>query len=107
MSPKWSLWLGLTSLVVMVLMAMWVSKLNSDNDFLRLQTDTLNRENLSLSQELAANQAALIQREAEKENLANQNAALVAAINEVYANDPDAENWAATYCPDGIVCLLD
>ena len=65
------------------------------------------RENESMARELEAGRRALEQREAEKERLANENAALVAAINEVYANDPDAKAWADTLCPDGVLdCLL-
>ena len=107
MSLKCILFGTLAVAVVLLLLVMWIGKITADNDYLRLQADGLKRENLSLGLELSANRAAALAREAEKERLARENAALVAAINEVYANDPSAKNWADDLCPDGILCLLD
>ena len=104
---KWVIWAGLCGLVLVLLMALWLTRLEADNDALQFEADSLRRENLALHLELEANQAALTRREAERERLANENAALSAAIREVYVNDQAAKNWANTDCPDGILCLLD
>ena len=107
MINKWLSWAFISSVMIILLMAIWLSKVESDNDLLRLDYDNLSRVNLTQALELEASRAALASREAERERLANENAALVAAINEVYANDPAAKNWADALCPDGILCLLD
>ena len=107
MAIKWTAWAAVTASIILLLLALWITRLEADNELLRFEADSLNRERLALTLELEANRAALLSREAERERLANENAALVAAINEVYANDPAAKNWADALCPDGILCLLD
>ena len=79
----------------------------AENAALKIEASTARAEAAGLERELKLNYQALQAREAEKERLANEYAALVATIEEVYLNDPDAKAWADTPCPDGIVeCLL-
>lgn len=86
----------------------------NDRDEWMLQASTYQQATASLTRELEARdreieaqKLALIAREAEKERLANEKAALITMLNEVYANDEKARDWAATPCPDGVLdCLL-
>ena len=105
---------GILAILLLCGWALYTVHMKSDRDRWMLEASVqreaaaaMARDNESMVQELEANRRALKQRDAEKERLANENAALVAAINEVYANDPDAKDWADTLCPDGVLdCLL-
>ncbi len=87
--------------------ALHTGSLKHERDRLRVDLAKAQSAAADLAREIEAGRRALEQREAEKERLANENAALAAALNEVYANDPDAKAWADDSCPDGVLCLLD
>lgn len=96
----------MAAVAVVLLMALRLTQVQADNDFLRLANDALRRENMAMSLELEANRAAVLAREAETARLSAENVALTAAINEVYANDPNAKAWADAACPDSVLCVL-
>ena len=81
--------------------------LKQERDRLLLELSTSQQAAVALAHEVEANRRALVEREAEKERLANEKAALITMLNEVYANDEKARDWALSPCPDAVLdCLL-
>lgn len=106
MTKSWGIYVLFAALVLLLLLALRLAQVEGDNDLLRLEAAGLRQENSALTHEAEANRAAALAREDEVARLARENAALTAAINEVYANDPNAKAWADTLCPDSVLCLF-
>ncbi|UQZ90708.1 hypothetical protein C4J81_16455 [Deltaproteobacteria bacterium Smac51] len=80
--------------------------LSAENDRLTGRLSDLERANQVMAAEISANHAALKAREAERQRLAEETAALKQKLQEVYDNDQQARTWANTDCPDGVLeCL--
>ena len=98
---------GVLAVVLLAGWFLYTNSLKHERDRLLAESSTYQQTAHALAQELEANRAALEQREEEKERLANEKAALITMLNEVYANDQEAKVWADTVCPDGVLdCLL-
>lgn len=98
---------GVLAVLLLFGWLLYTNNLKHERDRLMLELSTSQSAATALAQELEANRLALEQREAEKERLANEKAALITMLNEVYANDEEARDWAAVPCPDGVLdCLL-
>ena len=94
------------ALLGLALWAIYTSGLRNELFLKGKELDAAQTEAAGLALELEANRRALADREAEKERLANEYAALAATLEEVYKNDPDAKAWADELCPVSVLDCL-
>lgn len=88
--------------------AFYTAGLKSQRDRLSAELAAAAVQTAALSRELELNRLALERRELEKKRLAEDRAALAARLDEVYAHDEKARDWAGALCPDGVLdCLLN
>lgn len=84
-----------------------IKMLAAENEELSRRLSETQRINQGLTAELAMNRAALSVREAERKRLAGETDAVRKTLQERYQNDPQAQSWSDTLCPDGLIdCLL-
>lgn len=93
-------------LAVLLLGLARIKMLAAENDYLSRRLTDTEHVNQALSAEISANRAALSAREAERQRLAEESAALQQKLQEIYANDPNAQIWSDTLCPDGVLDCL-
>lgn len=92
--------------VLLIVGLLYLKALQADNARLEQAVQVAQAEVAGVKKELAANQAALATREIARAALANDKAALMKQLEEVYKNDKDAETWACTRLPDGVLDCL-
>jgi hypothetical protein len=87
-------------------LGLYIAWLRSELLTKRKQLEDSRREASGLALEIEANRRGLAEREAERERLAGEKAALAAKLEEVYQNDPEARTWGDNDCPDGVIDCL-
>lgn len=96
------------ALIGVAVWGFYTAGLKSQRDSLALELAAAARESTALMRELELNRLALERREAERQRLSDEKAALVKSLQEVYTHDEKARDWAGALCPDGVLdCLLD
>lgn len=98
--------LVLGGLIITLMGLLYIKTLQGDNQRLAEAARLAQTQVVGLKEELAANQAALAAREMARAALARDKAALMKQLEEVYKNDKDAETWACTRLPDGVLDCL-
>ncbi|MDR2946340.1 MAG: hypothetical protein LBV79_06315 [Candidatus Adiutrix sp.] len=96
----------LLAAVIFIVWGWYTAGLKSQRDKLSAELAVADRQSSALGRELRLSRQALEQREAERQQLAGEKAALLNTLQEVYADDENARAWAGTPCPDAVLeCL--